>query len=103
MATPAKQMQGDIHDNDDTALAKAVGDAIKLTEVKRALPELRALCQRKIDAQDSFREAVKAVAEKAGMNAQALSAYVTAVVRGKEDEHHERARQLDLLFEEFDD
>ena len=31
------------------------------------------------------------------------SAYVTAVVRGKEDEHHERARQLDLLFEEFDD
>ena len=73
-----------------------------LKPVRDSIGELRALCQRKIDAQESFNDACKAVADKAGLRGPVLAQYVTALVKDKEDEYHEKATQLGLLFDEMD-
>lgn len=75
----------------------------RIQVVQERIHELRGLCQVKLDAAESYSDAIKAVAEKAGIHHAALAAYVNAVVRGKEKERHEKAKQLDLLFEELGD
>lgn len=65
--------------------------------------ELRALCQRKIDAAEAFADAVKAVAEKVNIKPAVLSRYITALVRDKAEQYEAEAKQLALLFDELGD
>lgn len=78
----------------------AVAKGIKLGEVRGAISELETLCHHKIAASDAFSDACKRVAEKSGMKAAAISAYVTSIVRDKLEDNREKAEQLSLLFEE---
>ena len=75
--------------------------AIRPDEIRQALPDLRAQCQRAIDAAESFRDAAKAVAARAGIEPAALTAYVRAVVTDKLKAQKTRAEQMTLLLEEF--
>ena len=65
------------------------------------LENLRALCQAKIDANESFTDACKAVAESANIHPSALATYVTALVEDTLEKQHEKAEQLSLLFDEL--
>lgn len=79
---------------------QASGGAIKIAAVLDALPELELACQRKIDAAESFADACKAVATKAGIEASVISTYVTAKVKDTLEKQQKKVEQLNLLFEE---
>src|SRR3990167_5063312 len=80
----------------------AAAKGINLHELSEsAMGNLRALCQAKIDAAESFTDACEAVADKANLQPAALSAYVNAVVRDKIEKAEEKASQLALLFDEL--
>lgn len=79
---------------------QASGDAIKIAAVLDALPELERACQRKIDAAESFTDACKAVALKAGIEPSVVSTYVTAKIKDTLEKQQKKAEQLNLLFEE---
>lgn len=74
---------------------------LKLKPVRDALSELRGLCQRAIDASESYGDACKAVAEKAGLEHTVLKGYVTALVRDKMADHAKKAGQISLLLDEL--
>ena len=79
----------------------AIGNGMKLSVIRECLPELEQLCRGKIAASDAFADGCKAVAEKGGVHAAVLAAFVSAVVRDKLKDKQEKADQLSLLFEEI--
>jgi len=85
-----------------TEKIKAVGGGIRLTVIRKALPELKIACERKINATQDFAAACKTVAVNAGIDAGVLQAFVSAAVRDKLEEKQARAQQLSLLFNEIE-
>lgn len=73
----------------------------KIAAVLDALEELEIACQRKIDATDSFNDACKAVAIKAGIEPNVLSSYITARVKDTLEKQQKKSDQMALLFEEI--
>ena len=82
----------------DTAEVTNLG-TVNVSAIKESLPELRALRQAKIDAAESFSDAAKGAAEKAGCRPDVLKAYVTALVKDKEQDFAEKCGQMDMLAE----
>ena len=73
---------------------------LKLDVIKKRMPELLKLSTEKEAATEAFSDAVKAVAEKSGFNANAIKKFVAArqAQDGFADKHRD-AEQLVLLFE----
>ncbi len=90
------------HDIGHEQIMDTVGSGLRAVIGPREA-ELRALCQRKIDAAESYRDAIKAVAEKANIKPTALSRYITAMVRDKAEDYEAEEERLSLLFEELAD
>jgi len=72
---------------------------ILTSEVKRLLPELRALCVRAMDEAEAYCEAVKGAAKKCGVEPSALSAYVKALATDKLEQHETRTAQMSPLID----
>lgn len=78
---------------------KAASKGIKLPEIKGAIPELEAACNRKIAAAEDFSNLCKLTALKAGVDASVLSTYITARCNDTLAKKENQAEQLTLLFE----
>jgi len=75
---------------------------INLTTLDKAtLDTLVADYKHAVAAKDRFSDGVKAVAEKAGLNAGPLQRYIKARAGDRLDEKRKDAEQLDLLFREM--
>jgi hypothetical protein len=61
--------------------------------------ELVKLYNKASDAATDFSEAIKAVAEKAGLNASTVRKYITAKAGDKYDDTKEKIKQLALVFD----
>lgn len=79
----------------------ALAKGIKLTEIREAMPQLEALCNRKIEIGDEFSDLCRLVAIKAGIEPSVLSIYINAVCRDTLQKTEAKAGQLSLLFEEL--
>jgi len=95
MSEPALHMH--VTDKQLSALAKG----INLGEIRAAIPELEALCNRKIEVSEDFANLVKLVALKAGINAPVLATYITAVCNDTLSKKEKQTEQLTLLFREL--
>jgi len=88
-----------VHVTDKQLSAMAQG--IKLAEIRSAIHELEAACNRKIEANEDFQNVVKLVALKAGVNPSVLATYVTAVCNDTLKKKEAQTEQLALLFDEL--
>jgi len=89
----AKQARGRIDSDGQEAI-------IKLDPVRAKIDELQHLYFESREAAEAFSDAIKAVAEEAGLNAKALRTFVKASVDDKLEEKQRECEQLTLLFEE---
>ena len=71
---------------------------INLAPVKERIEELERLYNRRLEASTAFGDAIKACAEKAGLNAGPLKKFVIARVKEKLPELQRDQDQLALLF-----
>ena len=85
----------------DKVKVKALSQGINLKEIGSSLPELDALCARKIDAAEEFKNAVQIVALKAGLLPGVLSQYVIARCTDTVKKKSRSAEQLCLLFSDL--
>jgi hypothetical protein len=83
------------------AAGDAARDVINVSEIKQSINELLALHARAKDASACYKDAIDAVAAKAGVGKRVLRAYVKARAHDKVKEAHAGAEQLSLLFEEI--
>lgn len=103
MAATAESMRG----NHQTAQPdQSQGTAVNLDVLREALSsevvaELERAYQRKCDLADSYAAACESQAQKAGIHASVLKAWIKARVEDKEREHKTKAEQLQLLFDEL--
>ena len=84
----------------DRMNARALGQAVNLTELRKVLPSLEALCNEKIAASDAFKDAVTVAALTTGLLPGVLSQYVVAICTDTVAKKARSAGQLSLLFEE---
>ena len=63
----------------DAAMTTALGQGINLTKLRKSLPELEAACNRKIEAQEDFKNLIQVAAINAGIIPGVLSQYIIAV------------------------
>ena len=89
------------YENFTPAKISALRLGIKLSEIRAAIPELEAACNRKIDASENFANLCKLVALKSGIDASVLSTYINAVCNETLAKKENQANQLTLLFEEM--
>jgi rRNA processing protein Krr1/Pno1 len=89
-----------IHVTDKTL--SALGQGIKLGEIRAAVDELQNLCHVKIAAAETFATTCKAVAERSGINPSVLATFINAIAKDKLRENQKKAEQLSLLFEEIE-
>lgn len=75
---------------------------VKLEALSVKVDELVKLHNTMSNAATDFGEAVKAVAEKAGLNAATVRKYVAARAGDKFDDTREKIRQLALVFDEIE-
>lgn len=74
---------------------------IKLDAVRDGLGQLKRLYETKREAATDYTDALDSVATKAGIDKAALNSFVAASCSNKPSARRERARQLDLLFDEL--
>ena len=79
----------------------AISKGIKISEIRAAVPELEALCNRKIAVSEDFANLVKLIALKAGISAPVLNTYITAVCNDTLRKKELQTEQLSLLFSEL--
>lgn len=82
------------------------GTAISLDALREALTEevvmeLERAYRKKRDLAEAYADACEHQAEKAGIHASVLKAWIKARVEDKEVEHKIKAEQLQILFEEL--
>lgn len=85
----------------DKVGAKALGMGINQIAIKKAIPELEAACNRKIEAAEDFKNAIHVVALQAGLLPGVLSQYISARVTDTVKKKSRSAAQLSLLFDEL--
>jgi len=85
----------------DRTNARALGQGMNLTEIRNSIPELEAACNRKIEAQEDFKNAIQIAALKAGLLPGVLSQYIVARCTDSVKKKARSAEQLQLLFVEI--
>ena len=85
----------------DAAQVKALGMGINHPAISKALPELEAACNRKIEAQEDFKNVIQVCALQAGLLPGVLSQYVVARCTDSVKKKARSAEQLCLLFSEI--
>lgn len=85
----------------DKTNVKALAAGINLTAIKKSIPELEAACNRKIEAQEDFGNAIKVAALTAGVLPGVLSQYIVAICTDSVKKKSRSAVQLSLLFDEM--
>ncbi len=73
-------------------------DITNIKAVKDAIGELKIAYIKKQDMADSYKDVIKAVAEKAHIDKAVLSKYVKALVDDTIDDDRNKAQQLEMLF-----
>jgi hypothetical protein len=86
---------GPVKGRKDAAKQEAV---IETKVIKNNIDELLGRYQKMVSARDSFNDAVKTQAEKAGLMASVVRRYVTAHAKDKTKEAQRDCEQLSLLF-----
>lgn len=84
----------------DTTKVRALAAGIDLSAIKKAIPELEAACNRKIEATEDFKNAIQVQAIQAGCLPGVLSQYITARVTDTVKKKSRSAQQLQFLFNE---
>ena len=74
---------------------------VTLAPVRDALRELEGWYRRKVDVDESFSDACKAVARKAHIEPAVLKAFIAARVKDQGAAKRKAASQLSLLFDEI--
>ena len=85
----------------DATKVKALGMGINLSTLGSKIPECEAACNRKIDAQEDFKNIIQVVAIATGILPGVLSQYITARCTDSVKKKSRSAGQLSLLFEEL--
>jgi hypothetical protein len=79
---------------------RAMSQGINLSEIRTRLPQLEALCMRKIEAAEEFKNAIQVAALEAGLIPAVLSQFVSARCTDSVSKKAQSAEQLSLLFGE---
>ena len=74
---------------------------MRLNEIRTAIPELEAACNRANDASEDFTNLCKLIALKAGADAGVISTFIKARVNETAAKTERKAEQLGLLFDEI--
>lgn len=80
---------------------QALGQGINITAMSKAIPELEAACNHKIEAQENFTNLIKVCAINSGILPGVLSQYIVARVTDSVKKKRRSAEQLSLLFAEI--
>ena len=81
---------------------RALGAGINLTALRKAVPELEAACNAKIEICEAFKNIVQVVAIQSGVLPGVLSQYITARCNDTVKKKAHSAQQLALLFDEIE-
>lgn len=92
MATEAK----------DKLEVRALAQGINLTDLRKKIGELEALCNAKIDAAERFADAITVAGISSGIMPAVLSQYIVARVTDTVKKKARSANQLSLLFDELE-
>lgn len=84
----------------EKAQFKALAQGVNLSEIRTRLPNLEALCMRKIDAAEDFKNAVQVAAIESGIIPSVLTQYISARCTDTVNKKARSAEQLSLLFGE---
>ena len=84
----------------DGTTLKALGQGINLTALRKAIPELEAACNRKIEATEDFKNLLAVAGIGAGIMPAVLSQYIVARCTDTAKKKARSAEQLSLLFGE---
>ena len=84
----------------DKVQVRALGAGINLSEIRKAIPELEAACNRKIEAVEDFADKIKIVGLSFGIIPSVLSQYIVARCTDTVKKKAQSAEQLSLLFGE---
>lgn len=79
---------------------RALGQGLNLSEIRSAIPELEAACNRKIEAAEDFDAVLTMCSLKSGIIKSVLSQYIVARVTDTVKKKSQSAEQLSLLFGE---
>ncbi|MCR4297479.1 MAG: hypothetical protein NUV75_01815 [Gallionella sp.] len=71
-----------------------------LNEIRVAIPELEAACNRAIEAGDEFGEPCKLVGLKAGTDPAVIKTFIAARCNDRVKKTESKAEQLSILFDE---
>ncbi|MDO8595932.1 MAG: hypothetical protein Q7R45_04830 [Sulfuricaulis sp.] len=80
---------------------RAAGNGMRLAEIRAALPELEAACNRAIEAAEDFGTLCQLVGLKAGTDPAVVKAFVSARCKETVAKAEAKAEQLSLLFSEI--
>lgn len=80
---------------------RALGKGINLSALIKALPQLEAACNHKIEASGDFNDAVQVAAIESGCIPSVLAQFVKARCSDTVNKKAQSAGQLSLLFEEI--
>lgn len=86
--------------SDDRVQVRALSQGINLSEIRSRLPQLEALCMRKADAAEEFKNAIQVAALEAGLIPAVLSQFISARCTDTVGKKARSAEQLSLLFGE---
>ena len=86
----------------DKAQVRALAAGINLTALRDSIPELEAACNRKIEAQEDFKNMVQVQALTLGILPGVLSQYIVARCTDTVKKKARSAEQLSLLFGEIE-
>lgn len=84
----------------EKAQFRAMSQGLNLTEIRRRLPELEALCHHKLAASEAFKNAVQVAALESGLLPGVLSQYIASRCTDTVAKKARSAEQLSLLFGE---
>lgn len=80
---------------------QAAGNGMNLKEIRTALPELEAACNRAIEAAEDFGTLCQFIGLKAGTDPSVVKAFVSARCKETVAKSENKAEQLSLLFSEI--
>jgi hypothetical protein len=86
--------------DDQRVNVRALSQGLNLSEIRSRLGNLEALCHRKIEAAEDFKNAVQVAAIESGVLPGVLTQYITARVTDSVNKKARSAEQLSLLFGE---
>jgi hypothetical protein len=90
----------DMETSDRTAV-RALAAGINITALRGSIEKLEAACNRKIEAQEDFKNAIDLAALQNGILSGVLSQYIIARCTDTVKKKAQSAAQLQLLFEEI--